>query len=1228
MSMFDFLTPQRSAPARDASVGAPAQAGPANSESGGHSGGLMGWFHSAGDWVADRWHDVTSTVSDAATKVGTVAKDVWDVASTTSVGWKDGQLTVDTDLDEVMDLMPQKVKDSLQLDRDKSENRIKLSFDHHTGQLTASSDDLAIKSVNTDKLKTGAVHLSGAKITLSNPGGGIPGLDEGFNLLGYQDKADNLQASLSLEGMQAEDIELAGKDGPTKVRSVETGGLKAGLSSQQGMPFADKGSTSAGFSVEKAVVRGLNGVGLGADELSVDHAEAGLDEGAETAFLETSGVSVKNGRQGEQSLGDASVDHARVDVRNRGGGAVFFDDAPDHLEADVAVSAAGLHDFQGADQRVGSASVADVHASWSQDAGTLSASAGDLHAGQVDTDGVDASDVDLDHVKVDLGPQGDGRKLDVRADGAKVAGLAVDPTAKKKGEATNSSPLAFSAGLGSLELTDGKVADASFTRVNAKDLSASGDWSNKGLSLKAGLGSAEATGLSRGQDHLARLGLTGADATLGLDGGLDVGLKSASLGGLDAQGVHLDAGDLSGAHATLHDGTVAASVNGANLRGLDGPQGVHLDHGSLHGGQASLHGGAVDASLGSAELDGVRAMDRYGADHASLGQITASLGADRQKLGLGTATVTGLSDSQTQLRVGTAELGSLSASRQNGRIEGDLGHLGLADLAYRDTATLSSLSLDGVHGSQDKGRTEAHFTDAGLSGLDVDSKGTPSHLGRLSASDGGLVLDDTGIHARVATATATDVSHADLSAGQIATHDVSADIDGQTTALGAKGVQIDKLDANNFSAEQLRAEDAQARMTGNDYEASLSHAAADKAKIAGRLDVGQATADGVHAGVHGDVRSMTVDAAHVGDVRDTPTGTTLKTGDLADFALENRPDGTKARMGDLTLQQIGLHQQGTDASLSRLGLHDASATIGANGLDASLGRLTASDARVATTLSGSNTGATGVTGVDMPKLVRSLGGVVDDASIDVNAPLRAGDIKGVPISIKKNTDLSAHVGVTDGALDRSTRVRLSENLDGPLWVGVSGAHMDDKNRLMADVSGWFDQNVSKTLNKSLGLPGDRMHDLAHLSDAVADKMEQPSAPSKEPGPSVSDFVDLDHLDARAKVGLREGTIDAGQAGSLTLDRAKGPDGNTLLAQMTGKDRFLAGFSDLLARSFNVDSNGNQLQGGPAELTDARMQATLGDQTHIGASLSAADLRDLKLHSDSVALPAEKKKPVS
>jgi len=1191
MSMFDFLTPQREAPAREATAGAPAQAAPANSEAAGHSGGgLMGWFHSAGQWVGDRWHDVTSTVSETASKVGTFASDVWDVAKTTSVGWKDGQLSVDTDLDEVMDLMPQKVRDSLQLDRDKSQNRVKLSFDHTTGQLTASSDDLAIKSVNTDKLKTGAVHLSGAKITLSNPGGGLPGLDDGSGLLGYHDRPDNLQASLSLDAMQAEDIELAGKDGPTKVRSVETGGLRAGLSTQQGMPFADKGSTSAGFSVEKAVVRGLNGVGLGADELSVDHAEAGLDEGAETAFLETSGVSVKNGRQGAQSLGDASVEHARVDVHNRGGGAVFFDDAADHLEADVAVSAAGLHDFQGADQRVGSASVADVHARWSQDQGTLNASAGDLRASKVDTDGVDAGDVDLDHVKVDLGPQGEGRKLDVRADKAKVAGLAVDPGAKKKGEATNASPLAFSAGVGDLELTDGKVADASFTRVNARDLTASGDWSNKGLSLKAALSSAEATGLSRGQDHLARLGLTGAETTLGLDGGLDLGLKRASLSGLDAQGVHLDAGSLSGAHA-------------------------------------SLRGGAVDASLGGAELDGLRAMDRYAANHASLGQITASLGADRQQLGLGTATVTGLSDSQTQLRVGTAELGSLSASRQNGRIEGSLGHLGLSDLAYRDTATLHSLSLDGVHGSQENGRTEAHFTEAGLSGLAVDSKGTPSHLGSLAASDGGLVLDDTGVHANVATAAATDVRHADLSAAQVATRDVRADIDGQTTALGAKGVQIDKLNANNFSAEQLRAEDAQARMTGNDYEASLAHAAADKAKIAGRLDIGQASVEGVHAGVHGDLRSMTLDAAHVADLRDAPTGTTVATGDLADFALENRPDSTKARMGDLTLQQLGLHQQGTDASLSRLGLHDASATVGARGLDASLGRLTASDARVATTLSGSNTGATGATGVDLPRLVRSLGGAVDDASLDVKAPLRAGDIQGAPISIKEGTDMSAHLGVTDGALDRSTRVSLSQNLDAPLWVGVAGAYMDDKNRLMADVRGWGDQNVSKTLNKSLGLPGDRMHDLAHLSDAVADKMEQPSTGSKEPGPSVSDFVDLDRLDARAKVGLRQGTIDAGPIGSLTLDQAKGPDGNTLRAQVSGRDHLMAGFSDLLARSFHVDANGNQLQGGPAELEDARVQATLGDQTRIGASLSGADLRDLKLHSDSVALPT-KKQPTS
>lgn len=1203
MGMFDFLTPQRAAPAQQAAPGTQAgSAGPSNSAAQAQTGGgVGGWFRAAGSWVADRWDATTTAVSDFAARTGRVAKDMWEVAQTTDLSWKEGRLSVDTDLDEVMDLMPERVRSSLSLDREKSQNRVRLEFDRNTGAITASSDDLAIRSVNTSRLRTGAVHLTGARITLANPGGGLPGLDEAFSLPGYRDAADNLDASLSIDGMQAEDVEVQTQGGPLRVAGIQTGGLRAGVKSEQGMPFSDKGSSSAGFSVENALVRGVAGAGVAADELSVERAEAGISEGSETAFLETTGLAVKGGRQGERSLGDASVAHARVDVQNRGGGAVFLDDAADHVVADVAVSTAGVRDFDGGGARLGEGSLAGLRGRWTQDTGEISASADDLRAARLDTQGVDAGDVDLDGVKVELGPQAEGRRLDLRADAAKVDDLAVDPargapTGVGAEGGARTAPLALSGGLGRLTLNRARVGEGSVARLDARGLGVTGGLSNKGLSLKGELAEASAERLAMGQESVARLGVGGLSASLSEDAGVELAVTRA-----EAEGLRSRYGS--------------------------------LGSGSLRDGRLSLDDGALDARVGGAELRSLEAMNRASLERASLSGLSATLGRERQRLGLEAAELAGLRDRESGVSLERGDLRGLSASRGAAGAEATLAHLGGAGLGWRDRVGLESFQLEEVRASDAEGRREARFREMGMDGLSVAGVGDPSRIGQLYALDGALALEDGALSGRVATAEARDLRHADLSAAGVSAHDLSARVDPTTTAVSAGDARIDTLNARNFSADLLTAEGARASMSNGDMEATLERARAEQARVAGRLSLEQLTAEGVAASARGERRAVTVDSARATDLRDRPTGTRVAEGDLSGFSLSNDQGGVRGGFEGLALRDVATRLGGADTRLARLGAEDARLGLDGRGLDASLGRLTAADARLSAGLGGSRSGGSagggsdaGGSSTDTARLVRSLGAAVDDASLSATLPLRAGDLPWAPVAIREGTTATASLGLRDGALTRDSRVSLDKPLDGPLWVNVHGAYMDDRNRLMSDVSGWSDRGLSEHINRTLGLPGERMHDLATLTDAVADRMERPAGPSTgssggSSGPSAADLVDLDGLRARARVGLRAGTIDAGSHGDLTLGSSEVAGANTLDAQVTGRDRVVASFSDLLATAFRLNGAGGRVQGGQSELGGARVEADLrGEDASLDASLERADLRDLRLQSSQITLP--------
>ena len=205
-------------------------------------GGILGWFQDAGDWIGDQYDDVTETLGKAIDKTQEVASDIWDVVQTTNVSWDAGKIGVETDLDEILDLMPESVREKIQLG-DGAENRIKLQFDTESNTLSASSKDLEIEGMDIGGLKSGAASFQDVQIDIRNPGDALAMLDKPREALGGE---DGVSIDVSVGSGRAQDVSWTGEDGTTTLSSIAVQDFRGSASNSDGLPFGDDGDPRGG----------------------------------------------------------------------------------------------------------------------------------------------------------------------------------------------------------------------------------------------------------------------------------------------------------------------------------------------------------------------------------------------------------------------------------------------------------------------------------------------------------------------------------------------------------------------------------------------------------------------------------------------------------------------------------------------------------------------------------------------------------------------------------------------------------------------------------------------------------------------------------------------------------------------------------------------------------------------------------------------------------------------
>ncbi len=908
----------------------------------------MGWFRDTGAWIGDKVQSATDTVGQWAEDTAQVAKDAWDVATSTSVGMEDGSVYLETDLDELSDLMSPETRAALALDRATADNRVRITYSRSTGELVATSDEIALAGIDTPKVKAGQVVLSGVRAVFTNKGGGVPGLGEDFSLFGYKDAADNLQAVVTVASARAVDVQFQGPNGPSTVDTVSLEGLSGTVGAQGGMPFAEAGTTEVDFALEHAVLEGLSANGHTVASAEATGVTAGMSGSNESAFLAADALTVA-GVSGENSAGNAQVNGLRVDVDNRGGGLLGVDNTADRARARVAVEAASVTDLDTSDFDADSLTASGFSGEYDTTTGM-----GQANVRRLGTDGLDTSWVDANNLEArglsldgDLAGRDGRRNANLNVGTLTGDGLTVQPTTDgRSASAAGGMPFDYSGNLGSADLTNVHVGGAEVARVQASSASVSGSVDGDASGMRAEMLDTRLTGLAH--DSATADSIQTTNTTLTADAS-SLSATADHVQAANLQTESLRAGDLSawGGTASFTGDTASASLTrarmtdatlmdrvdiaSAQLDQLSGSRSgssatMSLGSGSIHGVSDRVTGASVDAGslsgaavdyngesgvltgqLGAGQVSGVQGMGGS-LDSASVQTVALSHGPGNSNVSVGQANASGLAYGDSRLDSATAS--GLTAARQDGTDSLGIASLGLHGARHGDSS-LESATIGGITASQAgasrrfgadtaqlthlaHGDTSvASVTGQGLSGAQ-DATGIRGGADTLSAQN--IRVGDT---ATVASAHANGLAVAHQDSGTVASVTSAGLSDARFTTDSMRG----SLDSATIQAGAVSRSNS-GGITGGAESIGLSGLSA-RGTMSGGSSGGSSGVD--------TARAIETTAAQVRDA-ELAASLNLRGGDLGVAGLTAKPN-TRVDAG-VSIRNGQVQDQGTGVNLS------------------------------------------------------------------------------------------------------------------------------------------------------------------------------------------------------------------------------------------------------------------------------------------------------------------------
>ena len=220
-------------------------------------GHVLNWFKGAGQWIADKYEDTTQAIGNFAHRTGQSANELYEAISSTDISFEDG-ISIQTDLDEVMDVLDPILGDLIAFDREKSDNEVQLKVEKD-GSIRIQTNSIALKSMQFDEYQMGSGEIQGVDIYVKQ--------DRDSWIPGVELEKSNVQ--INIQKVIGRDIRyLSGDSSSILASEVELEGFSA-TSIGEKSPFDDKNKGSIQFNVASAKVRGFDGMGSSVDSLEI-----------------------------------------------------------------------------------------------------------------------------------------------------------------------------------------------------------------------------------------------------------------------------------------------------------------------------------------------------------------------------------------------------------------------------------------------------------------------------------------------------------------------------------------------------------------------------------------------------------------------------------------------------------------------------------------------------------------------------------------------------------------------------------------------------------------------------------------------------------------------------------------------------------------------------------------------------------------------------------------------
>ena len=528
------------------------------------------WWKRAGSWIADTYDDVSTAVGETVDSAKETVGDAWDVlaSSDMDVDWKDRKVSVSTDMDEVLDLMPEDVRNQIQLDRSaEGANEVMMELDYKNDTMTIVSKEVRIMGVNTPTLTTKGATIRDLRISIKGEGG-LP-------LVGNATKTGvDIQFSSAI----ADSITAHTKNGDISATSVQLGRTNMNVSGE-GSDMPTGQDSAARFYVSSAVIDGFKSADGGAEQVRVDALNGGINQQEGTGFVEAGSIAASGASSKGNTIGETSISGARVDMRQGENG----------TEHTVAVSSASVGNVSTASgDKIAGASMSDLSADYGNGDLALAAKSMNVNgvSGKTSLDSASVSDLSVSG----SGLNGESWNTNVGMGGASLNGLQAGNLRLGSASASNLNMSAQNTSAG--VTASGSVGNAQATGLNANNLSMGSAYVRDG-----------GFDLSRTEDGTAHVGINATRADVNQLQVKDTSVESI---GVD----HFSTTQRGRNDATYSTGRVRAqgiNAAGTTIGSMDG-RGVKVEsgNGSVAAGMNSLS--VNDIQSGEHSVGGVESV--------------------------------------------------------------------------------------------------------------------------------------------------------------------------------------------------------------------------------------------------------------------------------------------------------------------------------------------------------------------------------------------------------------------------------------------------------------------------------------------------------------------------------------------------------------------------------------------------------------------------------------------